>query len=138
MMSALIAERNTIKIAEDAKMIYLPVAPGEIIYQGALVVINENGQAEPGKKAEKVIAVGRAEHTADNSKGSAGDVWINVQRGVFVWENDTTVANAIGQANILSNCYVLDDQTVTMLATETSLAGKVIGVTNEGVAVETL
>ena len=132
---SLTAARNTVMLADKAEMLYLPVGAGKKIYQGAIVVLNA-GYAEAGNKAENLIAAGRAEETVDNTEGSAGDVYINVRRGVFIFDNDSTTANKVKPANLLGDCYVLDDSTVTALATGASKAGKIVDISNDGVAVE--
>lgn len=132
---SLTAARNTVMVAEKAEMLYLPVGAGKKIYQGALVVLNA-GYAEAGKKATGLKAAGRAEETADNTNGAAGDVFINVRRGVFLFDNDSTEANKVTGEDLLSDCYILDDCTVTSLATDASVAGKIVGVSDDGIAVE--
>ncbi|MGN0710502.1 MAG: hypothetical protein ACI4LO_01985 [Anaerovoracaceae bacterium] len=130
---SLTAERNTIMVSNRADVIYLPVGKGKKIYKGSIVVL-KSGYAEPGSKAEGLIAAGRAEETVDNSNGAAGDVFINVRRGTFIFENDESAA--VTNAELLQSCYILDDCTVTATSTGASVAGKVIEVTSEGVAVE--
>ena len=91
--------------------------------------------AIPGKKAESLTAVGRAEETVTNT-GADGELVIRVARGVFVFDNTATAANKITAAHVLKPCYMEDDHTVTALATGASVAGTVIRVDDEGVAVE--
>lgn len=55
-------------------------------------------------------------------------------RGVFIFENSTS--GKITAAEVLGPCYIEDDQTVTKTATSASVAGLVIRVDDEGVAVE--
>ena len=97
------------------------------------------GNAAPGSVAADVKALGRAEHAADNSSGSAGDVSVLVRRGVFRWNNGTKAADKIKAADIGSDCYIEDDQTVakTNDSNKRSKAGKVLGVDAKGVWVET-
>lgn len=61
---------------------------------------------------------------------------VKVSRGVFVYNNTAIQANKITAAHVLKPCYMEDDQTVTALATGASVAGRVIRVDDEGVAVE--
>lgn len=105
------------------------------IYQGALVALDADGYVIPGKKAENLTAVGRAEETVANA-GADGELVVRVARGVFVFDNTATSANKITAAHVLKPCYMEDDHTVTALATGTSVAGIVVRVDNEGVAVE--
>lgn len=134
-MAALTKERDTTEIMQDAKFLYLPVKGGTTIYQGALVALDANGYAIPGKKATGLTAAGRAEETVEN-KGADGEAFIRVSRGVFVFNNTATTSNKIGAARVLKPCYIEDDQTVTALATGASAAGLVVRVDEDGVAVE--
>ena len=134
-MAALTKERDTTEIMQDAKFLYLPVKGGTTIYQGALVALDANGYAIPGKKATGLTAAGRAEETVEN-KGADGEAFIRVARGVFVFNNTATTSNKIGTAHVLKPCYIEDDQTVTALATGASAAGLVVRVDEDGVAVE--
>ena len=120
---------------QDAKFLYLPVKGGTTIYQGALVALDANGYAIPGKKATGLTAAGRAEETVEN-KGADGEAFIHVARGVFFFNNTATTSNKIGAAHVLKPCYIEDDQTVTALATGASAAGLVVRVDEDGVAVE--
>lgn len=134
-MAALTNARDTNEIANGAKHLVLPVKGATTIYQGSIVALDANGYAIPGKKAADITAAGRAEETVANS-GADGELVVKVSRGVFVFENTATAANKVGAAHVLKPCYIEDDQTVTALATGASVAGRVIRVDDEGVAVE--
>ncbi|MPN11938.1 hypothetical protein SDC9_159247 [bioreactor metagenome] len=134
-MAALTKVRDTSEITNGAKFLSVPMKGTTTIYQGALVALDANGYAIPGKKAEGLTAVGRAEETVENT-GADGALPIRVSRGVFVFNNTATTANKITSAHVLKTCYVEDDQTVTALATGASPAGIVIRVNDDGVAVE--
>jgi len=136
-MAGLTAGRNTPELAEGGKSVVLPVGADAVIYEGSLVVLNA-GYAEAGTAAENLVAVGRAEEYVDNTGGEDGDKTIRVRRGVFVWNNSGTAENKVGVTGLLKDCYIEDDNTVTSLATGSPKAGKVIEVTDDGVAVETL
>ena len=131
-MAKLTDVRDTPEIANGAKVIAVPVKGGTTIYQGALVALDASGYAIPGKKAESLTAVGRAEETVTNT-GADGELVIRVARGVFVFDNTATSANKITAAHVLKPCYMEDDHTVTALATGASVAGTVIRVDDEGV-----
>ncbi len=81
-MAKLTDVRDTPEIANGAKVIAVPVKGGTTIYQGALVALDASGYAIPGKKAESLTAVGRAEETVANA-GADGELVIRVARGVF-------------------------------------------------------
>lgn len=130
-MAALTNVRDTSELG--GKYIALPVKGATTIYQGAIVAVDADGYAIPGKKAASLKAAGRAEETVEN-KGGDGDAVIRVSRGTFVFENSTS--GKITAADVLSLCYMEDDQTVTKTGTGASVAGLVIRVDDEGVAVE--
>lgn len=130
-MAALTNVRDTSELG--GKYIALPVKGATTIYQGAIVAVDANGYAIPGKKAASLKAAGRAEETVEN-KGGDGDAVIRVSRGTFVFENSTS--DKITAADVLGLCYMEDDQTVTKTGTGASVAGLVIRVDDEGVAVE--
>lgn len=134
-MSTLTTERSTNEIANGARSLVLPVKGSTTIYQGAIVAIDADGYAIPGKKATGLKAAGRAEETVVNT-GADGELTVRVTRGVFVFENTATAADKITAADVLGPCYMEDDQTVTKKATGASVAGTVVRVDDDGVAVE--
>jgi hypothetical protein len=128
-MAALIQERLT-KFAGvvPARGTY-PIAANTRIFKGSLVVLNSSGQAIPGNTAANgaAIAVGKASHTLNNLTGSelggaAGAADIEVEYGVFQWETaggaDLIEADDVGKL-----AYVVDDQTVAIVATGRVAAG---------------
>lgn len=132
-MGKLTNARDTAEIASRATTIALPVKGATTIYQGSIVAIDEDGYAVPGSKAENLKAAGRAEETVEN-KGADGDASITVTRGVFVFENSSE--GALTAADVLGPCYIEDEETVTKTEEGASVAGLVIRVDAEGVAVE--
>jgi hypothetical protein len=60
-----------------------PVAAATTIYAGTAVALNSAGSAVPASVTAGLTVIGRAEETVDNSAGSAGDLKINVKRGIF-------------------------------------------------------
>ena len=134
-MAKLTAPRDTNEIASGATSLVLPVKGSTTIFQGSIVAIDADGLAIPGKKAASLKAVGRAEETIENGGGD-GEAVILVKRGVFVFDNTATAANKLTAADLLGPCYMEDDHTVTKAATGASVAGLVVRVDDEGVAVE--
>lgn len=130
-MVALAKDRNT--PARDGKVTAYPVKAGAKIYAGALVVADA-GYAAPGRTAVNLIALGRANHQADNSAGGDGDLTVEVQRGVFLFANDGTIT----QADVGKDAYIVDDQTVANNdgGSTRSKAGVIRGVEVGGVWVE--
>lgn len=128
------SDRNT--PVRTGELLHLPVAANAKIYAGALVALNTGGYAVPGSTTTGLKAAGRAEEQADNTGGADGARWITVRRGVFKFANSGT--DPVGQAHVLGDCYIVDDQTVAATdGTGTrSRAGKVLGVEADGVWVE--
>lgn len=135
-MAALETGRSTVEVAGGRTLI-LPVAKGAKIFDGALVVIDKNGFAKPALKAADLKAAGRAEEFVDNTQGKDGDKSVEVLRGVFIWENSEGTG-AVTAAHVLGDCYIADDHTVTSVEDGSSRAGKVIGIFENGIAVETI
>lgn len=127
--------RDTAEVMNGGRQLVLPVKAKTTIYQGALVALDADGYAVSGKKAEGLTAAGRAEETVENTGGD-GEAVIRVLRGVFIYANTSTAANKVTAAHVLKPCYIQDDQTVTALATGASVAGLVVRVDENGVAVD--
>lgn len=129
------AGRNTVEVS-DGRTLVLSVKGNTKIYDGSLVVLDATGYAIPGKKATALLVAGRAEQYVDNTGGADGAKTVRVRRGVFKWSNDVT--NPVTSQDVLKSCYIFDDETVTVLATGASAAGKIIALENGEVIVETL
>lgn len=59
-MAPLTNVRDTSELALGGKYLALPVKGATTIYQGAIVAVDANGYAIPGKKAADLKAAGRA------------------------------------------------------------------------------
>lgn len=134
-MAALTTERK--KTNERVASIRQPgVSAAKKCIAGGIAVLN-GGFAEPGTTALNLVAIGRFEETVDNTDGADGDLTVRVKRGCFPFEN-SAAADQITAAEIGSNAYIVDDQTVAKTSgTNTrSVAGKIFDVDAEGVWVE--
>lgn len=131
---ALSKPRDTIERGRD--LLVIPVAASTAIFQGALVAVNAAGYAVPGSVSTTLKAAGRAEETIDNSAGAAGALSVTVKRGVFKFKN--SASDACVQANVLGDCFIVDDETVAKTdgASARSKAGKLLEVEATGVWVE--
>lgn len=131
-MPPLTADRNTPmaqgNLREGA------VAAAQLIFAGAIVCRNAAGFLVKGAAATGLVAVGRAEHRADNSAGADGDIQLRYQPGVFRYAN-SAAGDLITVADIGLACFVVDDQTVAKThATNTrSKAGVVEMIDDQGV-----
>ena len=133
-MAALTKGRDTKRVEETC--ISLPVEGGYTIYEGAIVVTNIDGYAEPATQAVDKRAVGRADEYADNSN-PLGPVTVKVSKGAFWYAN--SISDPITLANLNMNCYLVDDQTVALTdgGLTRSVAGRVVNVdATLGVCVE--
>ncbi len=122
---ALTADDATI-VAKDSPFLLrqdFPVEAGAVIFQGAMVVINASGFAEPGSTATTLKAIGRCRVAADNTGGADGDITVTVDAGIFgPYVNE---AASVLQASVGDLCYITDDNTVNLSATGRSVAGTV-------------
>lgn len=116
-MTALAADRNTAR--RTGRAFRDPVAAGVLIFAGSLVVLDASGDAKPAVTATGLMARGRAEHRVDNRLGQAGDLFVDVQAGLFGFASD----GALTRADIGKVVYLVDDQTVSATATSRSAAG---------------
>lgn len=134
-MSALSADRNTPR-REGEKRVF-PVAAAAVLYAGAMAAINAAGNAVPVSASATLKGAGRVERRADNTGGAAGAITVEVSAGIFRFANSAS-ADLITQADIGSDCYGVDDQTVAKTsATNTrSVVGKVFDVDALGVWVK--
>ena len=134
-MTALSQDRNTLR--RDGQQMEPPVAGNTRIWAGSLVCINATGLAVPGATATTLKSAGIAEHRADNTGGAAGAIRVRVRKGPHRLAN-SAAADAITLAEVGSDCYVVDDQTVakTSGSNTRSVAGKVFDVDADGVWVD--
>lgn len=134
-MAALTADRDTKQ--RSATLLTLPAAAAKIFYAGALIARDGNGRATPGATATTLRGVGRGKARVDNSAGAAGAVNVDIEKGIFRFANSTST-DAITQANIGADCYIVDDQTVafTSGSSTRSVAGKIFDVDDQGVWVD--
>lgn len=109
---------------------YIPVAAATKIPAGVIVALDANGRAVNASDTAALRVIGRAEETVDNTAGGAGDLSINVKRGVFKWVN--SAANAITAAYLRKPAYVEDNQTVATTSTNKVVAGRIVAVDADG------
>lgn len=132
---ALSADRNTPLKGGDIRQ--FGVAAATTIYAGALVCIDAAGNAVPGSTATTLTAVGRADQQVDNSGGAAGDLTVDVRKGIFRFGNSAG-ADEIGPEDIGKTAYVVDDETVALTngGATRSAAGTIYDVDAQGVWIE--
>lgn len=136
-MAALTGPRNTPRLGPDVAPYDFPIAANTRIWLGAMVQLDANGRMIPAATATGRKCVGRARDTYDNLGGAAGAFRGAVDSGVFRYGN-SAAGDAIAQADVGNDCYVVDDQTVAKTdGTGTrSVAGKIVDVDQHGVYVQ--
>lgn len=100
-----------------------PVDASKKIYAGTMVGLNSSGNAGPADGTTYTVVVGVAEAKVDNSSGSAGDLTVRVDRGVFghIAQTGTT----IDKTKVGQKVYAVDDSTLSLTATNNAFAGYV-------------
>lgn len=133
-MAALTSDRNTKR--RDGKSLSLLMAAATNIHGGSIVCVNSSGNAVPGSTSTTLKAAGVAKGGKRNP-GAAGAERVEVEKDVFCLGNSAST-DAITLADIGTDCYIVDDQTVAKTsATNTrSVAGKVFDVDADGVWVD--
>jgi len=128
----LTADRETPRRSGD--VLTRPAAAAKTFYAGALTAIDTDGNATPGATATNIVGVGRCREQVDNSAGAAGAVTVDIEKGIFRYANSAT--DPVVAGDIGSNCYIVDDFTVSHTDTNQSVAGIVFDVDTLGVWVD--
>ncbi len=119
-MAALTAGRVTQQWAPFTSIRSYQQALSSQIWEGGIVALNASGFAAAAGSGTGQVAVGVAS-LSQLSVSTTPYAQIQVIQGTFNFIADT----AFALTNIGSNCYMLDDQTVTMTSTGHSVAGVV-------------
>lgn len=129
--------KNTNTPERDGKTFAFAVAANVRIFAGALVMLTAAGLATPGAVATTLKPGGRARCEADNTGGAASAITVEIEKGVFRF-NNSAAADAIAAADIGANCFVVDDETVakTNGGATRSVAGRIVDVDPQGVWVK--
>jgi hypothetical protein len=118
-MSALSAGRVAAEWAPNTVLRTYAQAVSKQVWNGALLALNASGYAQPGVSGTGQIAIGVAQYSQLTT--SSQNTNIDVHAGIFNFLADS----AFGLTAIGSNCYIVDDQTVSLTSTGHSLAGVV-------------
>lgn len=115
--------------------LHIPVAAATKINKGDYVVIGADGYAVLPSKAVGFIAAGQAVTDADNTSGAAGDIYVDTERGTFIYGKD----GAIAETDLLKECYFAGPDSVSLTGkTTSSAAGIIVAVGDSTVAVDML
>lgn len=137
-MTAAAARRaNTTRIGEEPlpALFNGPQKGSTTAYAGAIAVLNA-GYLAPATTATALVCMGVFQQTQANA-GADGAVNIDVLSGVFGPFANSAGGDAIAQASVGLDCYLVDDQTVALTSNTgaRSKAGKIYKVTSDGVYV---
>lgn len=110
----------------------IDVAANVKLLAGTIAVL-DGGYVAPGTTKLGLIALGRVEQTVDNTGGAAGAMKVRVRAGCFYFANSAST-DALTQADVGSDCYIVDNQTVARTSGGTrSRCGVVVEVDSGGV-----
>lgn len=130
-MSALTAGRVTAEWMPNTVVRSYQQAASTQVWEGGIVVLNSSGYAIPGVSGTvatgtNYVVVGVAQQSQLSVTGSNPNLEVHV--GYFNLKADSAFAlTAIG-----SNCYIVDDQTVSVTSTNRSPAGVVAAIDANG------
>lgn len=127
-MTALTQDRAVEEISSPSQRQF-GLKAGVVAFQGAIAVLT-GGFAKPGVTGVSLVSVGVFEEPATGG-ASDGDVKAKIKRGCFKMKN-AAGADAVLASHVKSDCYVMDDQTVTITAAGRSVAGKVYALADDG------
>ncbi|MBA5602493.1 hypothetical protein [Pectobacterium aroidearum] len=126
------SDRNTPQ--RDGLLFPVPVAASTEIFGGHIIAANAAGYAVPATATAGQITLGVSDGWVDNSVGANGSADALVARG-RAWQFVNHAADAVTQADVGKDCYVVDSQTVAKTSNTNArpVAGKVHAVGSDGV-----
>lgn len=97
-----------------------------------MVAVDGEGYAVPASKKAGLKIAGQALEYVDNLNGEDGEAKISVKRGTYLWNNDGTIK----ETDVLKECFIYDERTVTAASEGSSAAGIVLGLEGDCVVVD--
>jgi hypothetical protein len=133
-MSALTQDTSRLKKGQFLLQTY-GVAGSAVIFYGAGVCVDADGDLVRASDTAGLTTVGIAEQAADNTGGADGDLTVRVYRGAVKF-----TGSGITQANVGEYAVWLDDNTVGLpgAATNDIEAGEILEVESDGVWVHVI
>lgn len=108
------------------KLLSLTLKSGEVAYQGGRACLDtSDGKCYPAQSGTTLVPVGFFEENKDASAGDAA-VKVRLDEEVQAYWMANDGGSPVGSANVGSECYLLDDQTVTASSSGNSKAGTVL------------
>lgn len=114
------------------RLLNIPVKGGAELKEATMAAIGADGYAVPASASTGLLIAGCVQEYTDNRNGGDGEQTVRVKRGTFVWGNDGTIK----KTDILKPCYMKDSVTVSLTAENSSFAGIILAVENDGVTVD--
>ncbi|EHD21548.1 MULTISPECIES: hypothetical protein [Brenneria] len=126
------SDRNTPHRA--GQLFAVPIAQATEIFGGHLIAANAGGFAVPATATAAQVTLGVSDGWVDNSTGENGDADAIVRRG-RAWLFANYGGDAVTQAQVGQDCFVVDSQTVAKTSNENArpIAGKVQAISADGV-----
>lgn len=137
-MAALTGPRNTPQRGEYFFSDEAQAKTNVVLYHGAMACVDSTGYLIPAATATGLKRVCRVncspERKLDMTGLSSGTKSAKIEFGVFRW-NNSSAGDAIAQADVGNDCYIVDDNTVakTNGSSTRSVAGKIMAVDSSGV-----
>lgn len=130
-MTALTQDKPTAR--RDGTSVAYPVAASVTIYAGAMVALDRHGNAVPAGHASANSPIMGIAQTGIDTQTTAGNATVTLERGVFLFDNDTSNSHKVTPLYIGTTVYALDDQTVTVNSNSNSrkAAGTVLALDND-------
>lgn len=114
------------------RLLNIPAKGGAELTEATMAAIGADGYAVAATASAGLRVAGCVQKYCDNRNGADGEQSVSVKRGAFVWENDGTIK----ETDILKLCYIKDEETVTITADGSSVAGTILAVEDDGVTVD--
>lgn len=112
------------------KVSIFPIAEGENIKVGNIVVVNTRTlQASKAKKESGYYALGRAVRIVTDESGVK---FVICNDGIFIIDNTDMPEHKIYDSNIGRICYFDGEDSVTLDNINTTKAGEVVGINEDG------
>ena len=138
-MAALTQSRDTVRYGDATlpQLLKVPLKAGAKVFQGGIVCVDATGYGVAGATALNLKTLGVARADLDNTAGANGAKVAEVRRGPHAF-NNSAAGDAITQADMYADVYLVDDNTVakTNGGGTRSVAGRVIGFEGSQVIVE--
>ena len=130
---SLTADRNTPSL--DGELVAIPMKGLTTIYGGGMVAVSAGGYALPAADAAGLTTCGVADSYAHNAGADGAEDVLVRRKRAFLFANDAT--NPCTVAHLFTDVYVVDEATVASDGGINNIvAGKMIGLEDEGVVVE--